>query len=123
MEERRFVIREWGLDDLNPGWTISEDELKRRLLTIRSNGPMTWDNELSILLHGEGEKVPEGCIVNPVLSRVCERGTKSCGVYHKPSPTPTREEWEKWIVRMPSFYREMNVVREWFLSMPIVPKE
>ena len=121
MSERRFVIREWKSGH-NPGWTISKDELIRRL-NIICDEMHSPSRSIDILLNGEGEKVPEGCIVNPVLSRVCERGTKSCGVYHQPSTTPTRTEWEEWIVRMPSFYRELNVVREWFLSMPCVPKE
>jgi len=82
-------------------------------------------------VHGEGEKmanVPEGCIVNPVLSRVCERGTKSCGVYHQPSPTPTREEWVAWTDHMPEWHqitwdRWCHEFKEWLLLMPIVPKE
>ena len=27
-------------------------------------------------------QIEEKCKVNPVLSRVCEKGTRSCGVYH-----------------------------------------
>lgn len=42
---------------------------------------------------GEGHsgiimKLKLKCKINPVLSRVCELGTKSCGVYHKELKKP-----------------------------------
>lgn len=54
MEERRYEIRQYGVDE----WIsriITESELKRRLEII-ADDPLKWNRAIDILLHGEKEQ-------------------------------------------------------------------
>lgn len=85
------------------------------------SGP-TYTNELKALddyLHGEGEK------------REDDPYKRVFNLDDQPSPTPTRQEWAEWVVRVAQVIA-MNVyntpggqrddLERVFLSMPIVPK-
>ena len=63
MGERKFIIKEWGLDDPSPGWTITESELKRRIDTIISlrvkdgGAAWSWDLAFEILVSRSGTRI------------------------------------------------------------------
>jgi hypothetical protein len=120
MKDRRFVIREWGKDDPNPGWTITEYELKLRLFLVAkylyTGGPKI--DPISILIHGDTMPSSEEPII---LSRAYP---VSCD-----GASPSRQEWAEWKKNSPdyktfgSYVTWTDAIREWILSMPIVPKE
>jgi len=53
--ERRFVIKEWGIDDPTPGWTITEAELKHRLQEI-IDADHAMEDCIEILIYGHDER-------------------------------------------------------------------
>lgn len=167
MSERRFVIREIyeGEDPESIHWT-TESELKRRLRAIWENCDGEGDNDIlkrdiDILLNGEGEKgedIEEISrkevikISRQILARAEEERKpsptpsrkeweelpnydtpcyicKKAANLHEPwcsrgklSPTPTREEWEAWAEATETAIITRNLIKEYLMAMPIVPK-
>ena len=145
-----YQIREFETDhpESHDG-VVSEEELKRRLVLMFSmfNGENDWPQVLPILFHGSAEKDDEKPWPGPediIKMRRGEKGEEPCYVCKqvgnheswcsrgKPSPAPTREEWEAWAHQLShklitkiyaSHIAQRADVKDSLLSMPIVPKE
>ena len=145
MGERRFYLLQLRSDDsLHTSdmvkHTITESELIKRFYQawnyVQCAGIPKDKKIVSILTHGEGEKW-EGLIYEDALpedmtdaeydawyakSMVID-GVRM-GPPFKPSPTPSREEWVKWVEKSPwKTDADHFKVFDWLLSMPCVPKE
>ncbi|MFA5132911.1 MAG: hypothetical protein WC444_06320 [Candidatus Paceibacterota bacterium] len=150
MSERRFYIAEIEENDgtyKNPE-VITESVLRRWAIQMfNAQWTCADDVRIDILLHGSGEKgddlPPREMRAEPYYKKLGE-GEKEVKVNHEqfeavraamPSPAPTRAEWEAWINRFPWVYLQDCTVmgtgydngaerlRDWFKSMPIIPKE
>lgn len=129
MSERRFVIQPYDENEkyYSLGETITESELKRRLYDIARRyrcllpdgdwkGPVSpWEFLINILLHGERERTPlvneysgekfdynKGKEADPLVDGMVRVAIDAMqNRQKKPSPAPTREEWEEWFSRHP----------------------
>jgi hypothetical protein len=116
--EKRYLIKEQG--ECDPGivltGTITESELKRRLSKLqyesaRSTAPLSWDEQIYILLHGEGKEPFERASEEPYKpfpgpdDILAMRGKKlqaeftNC-IFDGPPPEPFKS-WSEWEVSKP----------------------
>ena len=128
MGERRFLIMNFGENDVPIDGVITESELRyrigkiRKLQSIDVYGDCDYELAIDIFLHGEGEKGEESQFAPKDISPY----TRVFGIDNQ--PTPTRQEWEEWAeneltLHCPyatGIYKANR--KAWLLSMPIVPK-
>jgi len=123
-------------------WDIGIDILLHGTEKEQSQCPS--GNPSMVYTEKEQPQVAKYCHIDAQSSRICERGTKSCIVQHIPDhlgagrgidepeviepPKPTHKEWEEWVENMPSHSMSTRMeweekMKDWFLTMPGVPKE